>query len=215
MDWLWWLALGALIGWLVEWAIDWWYWRRRVAALEVNLVGAKGASADRARLERDLKACVGRARGLEQELGSLRARMAELEPLPARLAEREAEVVALRAEIAAARLAAPPAPAQEAAPQSDAIEAEEAPARLSLVAPLGAGPHDPLIDINGIGPAYQRRLNAAGVHTFAQLAAMSPEAILAIIKPESWQHIEPEAWAAEAARFAEQVRDGTYRSGRP
>jgi hypothetical protein len=37
--------------------------------------------------------------------------------------------------------------------------------------------------------------------------------VRAIIKPESWQNIDPEAWLAEAKIFAGQVRDGTYRRG--
>jgi predicted flap endonuclease-1-like 5' DNA nuclease len=78
----------------------------------------------------------------------------------------------------------------------------------------GQSVRDPLIDINGIGPVYEQRLLNAGVTSFAQLAAMAPDAIRAIIKPESWQQIEPEAWIAEAADLARQVRDGTYRKGR-
>lgn len=57
---------------------------------------------------------------------------------------------------------------------------------------------DPLIDINGIGPVYEKRLNAAGVQTFAELAALTPERIRSIIKPESWQLFEPEKWIEEA-----------------
>jgi predicted flap endonuclease-1-like 5' DNA nuclease len=73
---------------------------------------------------------------------------------------------------------------------------------------------DPLIDIDGIGPVYEQRLLNAGVSSFAQLAAMTPEEIRAVIKPEAWQLIEPEAWIAEATAFAQQVRDGAYRKGR-
>jgi predicted flap endonuclease-1-like 5' DNA nuclease len=57
---------------------------------------------------------------------------------------------------------------------------------------------DPLIDINGIGPVYEKRLNEAGIQTFAELAALTPERIRAIIKPETWQLIEPEKWIKEA-----------------
>lgn len=57
---------------------------------------------------------------------------------------------------------------------------------------------DPLIDINGIGPVYEKRLNAAGVQTFAELAALTPERVRAIIKPENWQLIEPDKWIEEA-----------------
>jgi predicted flap endonuclease-1-like 5' DNA nuclease len=57
---------------------------------------------------------------------------------------------------------------------------------------------DRLIDILGIGPVYERRLNEAGVFTFAQLYALSPEAILEIIKPEAWQNVDAESWIAQA-----------------
>lgn len=38
--------------------------------------------------------------------------------------------------------------------------------------------------INGIGPTFDRRLKAAGVNTFAELAELTPEAVAAII---GWQ----------------------------
>jgi len=34
---------------------------------------------------------------------------------------------------------------------------------------------DPLVELDGIGPAYERALNALGIHTFAQLAAQNPD----------------------------------------
>ncbi len=39
---------------------------------------------------------------------------------------------------------------------------------------------DDLREIEGIGPTYARRLKAAGVSSFAGLAAMSPEEVMAI-----------------------------------
>ncbi len=61
---------------------------------------------------------------------------------------------------------------------------------------------DPLEDINGIGEVFARKLSAAGILTFAQLAETSPERIRDIIDPEEWQRIDPEAWVSEAAEFA-------------
>jgi len=58
---------------------------------------------------------------------------------------------------------------------------------------------DPLIDINGIGEVYARKLNESGIQTFAQLAGTSPERLREILNPEEWQKFEPEAWVAEAA----------------
>lgn len=62
---------------------------------------------------------------------------------------------------------------------------------------------DDLVIINGIGEVYARKLNEAGIMTFAQLAETSPERIREICEPEPWQKIEPEAWAAEAAERAQ------------
>lgn len=72
---------------------------------------------------------------------------------------------------------------------------------------------DPLIDINGIGPVYEKKLHDAGVNTFAELAVMTSEQIRAIIQPQEWQQLDIEAWIKEARELAIQVRAGTYRKG--
>ena len=61
---------------------------------------------------------------------------------------------------------------------------------------------DRLQKIHGIGDVFTRRFNEAGVYSFAQLAALTPEQARDIIKPEEWQAIEPEVWIAEARQFA-------------
>ncbi|MCL4295638.1 MAG: DUF4332 domain-containing protein [Anaerolineae bacterium] len=66
---------------------------------------------------------------------------------------------------------------------------------------------DKLEDITGIGVVFAQRLNEAGIYTFAQLAEQTPERLREIIKPESWQKIEPEKWLAEAREFAAQKSD--------
>ncbi|MCL4267413.1 MAG: hypothetical protein KJ069_29820 [Anaerolineae bacterium] len=52
--------------------------------------------------------------------------------------------------------------------------------------------------IRGIGPAYARRLNEAGVLTLEDLAKCAPEQITEIVQPKKWQHVEPEEWIREA-----------------
>lgn len=61
---------------------------------------------------------------------------------------------------------------------------------------------DPLEDIDGIGPVYQQKLYAAGIKTFAQLAAASPSRITEVIEPQNWQHIDVMKWRREAALYA-------------
>ena len=65
---------------------------------------------------------------------------------------------------------------------------------------------DRLQKIHGIGDVFTRRFNEAGIYTFAQLAAISPDRAREIINPEEWQAIEPEMWLREAAQFAEKAQ---------
>lgn len=70
---------------------------------------------------------------------------------------------------------------------------------------VGSTQRNVLSDIDGIGPVYQQRLYDAGVLTFAQLAALSPQRVREIIKPQSWQDIKPQHWIDEAAEFAARI----------
>ncbi len=58
---------------------------------------------------------------------------------------------------------------------------------------------DPLHEIDGIGPAYEKRLNAGGLFTFAQLVEAGPQRLREIVSPEQWQTIDTEDWIVQAA----------------
>jgi predicted flap endonuclease-1-like 5' DNA nuclease len=62
---------------------------------------------------------------------------------------------------------------------------------------------DDLKAISGIGPAYERRLKEAGIHTYADLAQQTPENIRSITGLKAWQAAEPEGWIAEAQSLSE------------
>lgn len=64
---------------------------------------------------------------------------------------------------------------------------------------------DRLERIKGIGAVFARRLNAAGIFTFDQLAGLTPEQVEEIIQAQGWQKIEPEKWIAEAKVLAQEV----------
>ncbi len=70
-------------------------------------------------------------------------------------------------------------------------------------------PADKLERINGIGAVFAQRLHEAGIHSFAQLAASTPQQVTEIIRPESWQKIEPEEWIEEARQLAGQKAEGS------
>lgn len=63
---------------------------------------------------------------------------------------------------------------------------------------------DPLEEIHGIGPVFAERLNEAGIYTFEELAHMTPVDLEALIEPQYWQGIDPQAWIREAARRSRQ-----------
>lgn len=67
---------------------------------------------------------------------------------------------------AAKAKAAPKAKAEEAAPAKAA-----APKAAAKAAPKAAAGNDDLTQLNGVGPAFAKKLNAAGVTSFAQVAA--------------------------------------------
>jgi predicted flap endonuclease-1-like 5' DNA nuclease len=80
----------------------------------------------------------------------------------------------------------PEPPAPPAVPAPPVVEVEP------TLAP------DDLVDINGIGPVFAKRLNEAGITTFAQLAALTPEKAREITGVKEWQPNDPAAWIAEA-----------------
>jgi len=66
---------------------------------------------------------------------------------------------------------------------------------------LVAAPDD-LTAVKGIGPTFARRLQEAGVTSFATLAALSPDEVREITAVANWQ-ADPADWIAEAAQWAE------------
>jgi large subunit ribosomal protein L21 len=96
--------------------------------------------------------------------------------------------------------AAGPDPALQARLQTAEAERNELKSRLTVA--LNRVAPDDLEKITGIGPAYARVLQQAGVRTFAELSQLSPDRLRQIISPKEWQKIEPEVWIEEARTFA-------------
>lgn len=86
-----------------------------------------------------------------------------------------------------------------------AIPSPQAETRIQLTPPQKikkeAGTSDPLDTIDGIGPTYKRRLNEAGIYTFAQLANASPDVIREITGATRW---DPADWIAEARQLSDE-----------
>jgi uncharacterized coiled-coil protein SlyX len=63
---------------------------------------------------------------------------------------------------------------------------------------------DRLTDIKGIGPVYSSKLYEAKIHTFKQLAALTPEELQALISVPRWRAINAESWIEQAKLLAAQ-----------
>ncbi|MEO0767530.1 MAG: helix-hairpin-helix domain-containing protein, partial [Pseudomonadota bacterium] len=62
---------------------------------------------------------------------------------------------------------------------------------------------DDLKKLSGVGPALEKKLHAAGVTTYAQIAAWTPEDVAAMDEKLSFKgRIEREGWIAQAAEMA-------------
>ena len=95
---------------------------------------------------------------------------------------------------------AAPAPKKAAPRKAKKAEAaaSEAPAAAAQVAEAAAGADD-LKKLSGVGPALEKKLHAAGVTTFAQIAAWGPDDIAEFDEKLSFKgRIEREGWVDQA-----------------
>jgi len=98
---------------------------------------------------------------------------------------------------AAGQAAAAPAAPSTAAP----APAPEAPASAATPAPSESA--DDLTQLSGVGPTLAKKLNAAGVTTFSQIAAWSADDIAAMDEKLSFKgRIERDDWVAQAKDLA-------------
>jgi large subunit ribosomal protein L22 len=77
---------------------------------------------------------------------------------------------------------------------------------VSAAGPGSAGSTDKLNQIIGIGPKLEEELNAAGISTFAQLAALSDDEVVALDEKVSRSADQIKEWRLQAS----QILDGTW-----
>jgi large subunit ribosomal protein L21 len=89
-------------------------------------------------------------------------------------------------------------PAKKAAAPKKAAKAEA-----KAEAPAAAAGADDLKQLSGVGPALEKKLHAAGVTTFAQIAAWGADDIAAMDEKLSFKgRIEREGWVEQAKKLA-------------
>ena len=87
---------------------------------------------------------------------------------------------------------------KEEKPKAEKKAKEEAPAPTNESAPE-TGKGDDLKKIGGIGPAFEKRLNAMGIHTYADLVALTDEKIAELEQNDSMTSLDQwHTWIEEA-----------------
>ncbi len=75
-------------------------------------------------------------------------------------------------------------------------------AAVSALAPSADVSADDLTRVAGVGPAFARKLAAAGITSFSALAAAQPDQLKQIIAAPEWRQTDTSAWIAEAKQLA-------------
>jgi large subunit ribosomal protein L21 len=95
------------------------------------------------------------------------------------------------------------ASAAPVAAAKSAAKAKAAPAKAKAAAPAAAAGADDLKQLSGVGPALEKKLHAAGVTSFAQIAAWTDADVAATDEQLSLKgRIEREGWIAQAKALA-------------
>ena len=111
----------------------------------------------------------------------------------------------VKAAVGAGSVSAASAPAAKAAPKKAAPKKEAAPKAKTeaKAAPAADAAADDLKKLSGVGPALEKKLLAAGVTTFAQIAAWTEADIAEFDEKLSFKgRIEREGWVEQAKALA-------------
>ncbi len=170
--------IGLLIGWVLEWFIDRYFWR----ATEEEIQSAEDCQADKQQMQAELDAAMAQVRDLQAQVEDAEAKIDELE---------------LAVEEATTKLAVHELEKEDEAEAADEA-AEEETAEPEVVEP------DDLTAIEGVGPKIDGILKAAGIQTFTQLAQADVENLRTILEEAGSRYklAVPDTWPEQAALAA-------------
>lgn len=172
--------IGLLVGWVLEWIIDRYFWR----ATEEEIQSAQDCQEDKVQLQAQLDAAQTQIAVLQAQAATAEAKIDELE-----LAVEEATTKLVVRELEEE---------DEEGAEAAAAEIAEAVAEPEVVEP------DDLTAIEGIGPKIDGILKAAGIQTFAQLAQADVAHLDAILEGAGSRYklAVPDTWPQQAALAA-------------
>lgn len=195
------LVVGVILGLLFGWGIELFYRRRPRPSSEAPDEAPVEAAVEPV----DWRAVSERVAAVPVEVVAPVAEVhevaAEVHEIAAEVPDAvEAEVHEVAAELpdVAVRLPEVAAELPEAVVEPPYVPSRLPEEAVEALAPTAAALVDDLTLIEGIGPVYNRRLQAGGIPTFAALAVADPRRLAEIIQPQSWQRLNYEDWIEQA-----------------
>ncbi len=182
------LLIGFLLGFIVEWLIELWYWRRQRMATQFEL---------------------------QRLRDKMHVQNAELTAAQAHLESMQQATNTEQKASPSVPAAAPPPPVTATPPQPDLAPA---PASISppdspqpplpgldtdATPPSRPVVIDDLTRIKGIGARFAAILGEAGINSFRQLADTTPDALQAIVQAPEWRKVDYSAWIQQARELAD------------
>lgn len=202
------LIIGIIIGWIIGWVIDLVFWRGRYDKLEQQVATLTAEkSTIEAELESKLQIATVDSAEIEalqldidevsEQHGTLKSQLLEAQDEIERLKRQRSELTST-AETEMQRLRD-----RLSAAEAKVTEMESAATVASTATPqVIVKQKDDLKLIHGIGKTYEKRLNAAGIQSYAEMAALTVERIVEIVKAKQWQATEAPSWIEQAGLFA-------------
>ncbi|NOZ50526.1 MAG: hypothetical protein GXP37_10830 [Chloroflexi bacterium] len=207
------LLAGFLLGFVVEWLIELWYWRRQRMASQQqtellrNKVHAQAAelSAANAHLEALRAAAV--------DPPTVAPSPPAPPPVPEPVAPTDLPPSETApSDVSDSELTSPQAPAFAAAPAEPEFEAPQPPlpgfgaglpdvpdtASTETSPPVSPAPSDDLTCIKGIGARFAQVLQEAGTTRFVELARHTPAELQAIVQAPAWRKVNYDDWIIQA-----------------
>ena len=178
---------GILVGWLLEWIVDFLFWRN----------GRQMTEESEMALRQSLAAAQERARTLEQELAQYEQQAEQLATCEAELAAQHEKVQTCRSALAVAE-----DEIEELKAALAAVKSGESATSFGVSAtPIAP---DDLRKIEGIGPKIAEILNEHGILTFEQLAETKVARLKEILEEAGprFRMAVPETWSEQAALAA-------------
>ena len=157
---LFWLVLAILFGLFLGWL----FWGRRSTSGDTEARGqVQQQTAEVDRLKAELTTCVQKNELYQRELNQIRPelkqKMAEVDRLKADLEACGQKLESYRLEL------------------EQASRQERTPVPADVIPPAVSGQVDDLKEIVGVGPYLEGKLNGFGIHTFRQVASLTPAVI--------------------------------------